>query len=187
MGHRKPPLRLSAIFFCLVICPEPCNNLDPLLKFLYETPPSECTKPPLLNPGSAPAYIFLIITVSSLDSGDDDYLNETRRKPTTGTRCPTLLISGMGSFICPVAQTRLDIPRPLITKSWTTGGDGGGVCIYMEFAGFERLLTLTSRPGPFSNYQEMAQYAAILIFTECGCSSAHKVPMTSCTYLTYKW
>ena len=54
LGDRKPPLRLSAIFFCLLICPGPCNNLDPLLKFLYETPPSECTKPPLLNPGSAP-------------------------------------------------------------------------------------------------------------------------------------
>ena len=47
-GDRNPPLRLSAIFFCLLICPGPCNNLDPLLKFLYETPP-------LLNPGSAPA------------------------------------------------------------------------------------------------------------------------------------
>ena len=45
-GDRKPPLRLSAIFFCLLICPGPCNNLDPLLKFLYETPPSECTNPP---------------------------------------------------------------------------------------------------------------------------------------------
>ena len=53
-GNRKPPLRLSAIFFCLLICPGPCNNLDPLLKFLYEPPPSECTKPPLLNPGSVP-------------------------------------------------------------------------------------------------------------------------------------
>ena len=50
-------LRLSAIFFCLLICPGPCNNLDPLLKFLYEPPPpSECTNPPPpLNPGSAPA------------------------------------------------------------------------------------------------------------------------------------
>ena len=55
LGARKPPLRLSAIFFCLLICPGPCNNLDPLLKFLYETPPSECTNPHLLNPGSAPA------------------------------------------------------------------------------------------------------------------------------------
>ena len=43
-------------------------------------------------------------------SGDDDYLtNETRRKPTTGARCPTLSISGTGSFIGPVTQTRLDI------------------------------------------------------------------------------
>ena len=31
-------------------------------------------------------------------------------------------ISGTGSFICPVAQTGLDIPRPLISQSWTIGG-----------------------------------------------------------------
>ena len=58
-GDRTPPpLLLSAIFFCLLICPGPCNNLDPLLKFLYEPPPppSECTKPSLLNPGSAPGH-----------------------------------------------------------------------------------------------------------------------------------
>ena len=30
--------------------------------------------------------------------------------------------SGMGSFICPVAQTPLGIPRPLFTRSRTTGG-----------------------------------------------------------------
>ena len=56
IGPPPPPPRLSAIFFCLLICPGPCSNLDPLLKFLYETPPSECTKPPLLNPGSAPDH-----------------------------------------------------------------------------------------------------------------------------------
>ena len=37
-----------------------------------------------------------------------------------------LSISGTGCFICPVAQTRLDIPRPLITQShrygWTYQG-----------------------------------------------------------------
>ena len=31
-------------------------------------------------------------------------------------------ISNTGSFICPVAQTRLGIPRPLFTQSWTTRG-----------------------------------------------------------------
>ena len=31
-------------------------------------------------------------------------------------------ISGTRSCVCPVAQTRLDIPKPLITQSWTTGG-----------------------------------------------------------------
>ena len=48
LGDRKPPLRLSAIFFCLLICPGPCNNLDPLLKFLYEPPPppSDVRNPP---------------------------------------------------------------------------------------------------------------------------------------------
>ena len=60
LGDRDPPppLRLSAIFFCLLICPGPCNNLDPLLKFLYETSPSDVRTPPppLLNPGSAPDY-----------------------------------------------------------------------------------------------------------------------------------
>ena len=34
--------------------------------------------------------------------------------------------SGTGYFICPVAQTRLDILRPLITQSRSTGGGGGG-------------------------------------------------------------
>ena len=32
------------------------------------------------------------------------------------------LISGMGSFICLVAETWLDIPKPLITQSRSTGG-----------------------------------------------------------------
>ena len=47
-----PPLRLSAIFCCLLICPGPCNNLDPLLKFLYEPPP------PLLNVRNPPFWIL---------------------------------------------------------------------------------------------------------------------------------
>ena len=32
------------------------------------------------------------------------------------------LISSTGSFICPVTQTRPDVPRSLITESWTGGG-----------------------------------------------------------------
>ena len=36
-----------------------------------------------------------------------------------------LSISGTGSFICPVTQSRLDIPSPLFTQSWTTGGSQG--------------------------------------------------------------
>ena len=49
-----PPLRLSAILFCLLICPGPCNNLDPLLKFLYEPPP-----PPLLNVRTPPSESWI--------------------------------------------------------------------------------------------------------------------------------
>ena len=47
-------------------------------------------------------------------------MNETRWKPTTGTRCPTLFDKWDRDRICPVAW--LDIPRPLFTHSWTTGG-----------------------------------------------------------------
>ena len=46
-------------------------------------------------------------------------------------------LHGTGSFICPVAQTRLDI-RPLFTQSWTTGEDAKGYCFNGEkhdFAG----------------------------------------------------
>ena len=54
-------------------------------------------------------------------------MNETRRKPTTGTQCLLSSISGAGSLICPVAETRLDIPRP-----WTTGGGGGVKVLWHE-------------------------------------------------------
>ena len=40
-GDRTPPPTAVCSLFCLLICPGPCNNLDPLLKFLYEPPPSE--------------------------------------------------------------------------------------------------------------------------------------------------
>ena len=48
-------------------------------------------------------------------------------RPPGGNRPPgdnplLFSISGTGSFICPVAQARLDIPRPLITQSRSTGG-----------------------------------------------------------------
>ena len=68
-------------------------------------------------------------------------MNETRRKPTTGTRCPTLFVKWHRIFYMPshtdtaghtkvfdypVTQTRLDIPRSLITQShrhgWTYQG-----------------------------------------------------------------
>ena len=77
-----------------------------------------------------------------IQSGDNDYLNETRRKPTTWTRCPTLFESGTGSLICPVTQSWLDIPRPLFTQAqrhgWTSQGlylpshtDTAGHTIYL--------------------------------------------------------
>ena len=63
---------------------------------------------------------------SLLQSGDDYLMNETRRKPTTGRRCPTLFDKWPGIFYMPSRRTRLDIPRPLITQShrhgWTYQG-----------------------------------------------------------------
>ena len=38
-------------------------------------------------------------------SDDDNLINETRRKPTTGTRCPTLFDKWHGIFYMPRAQT----------------------------------------------------------------------------------
>ena len=69
-GVIGPPPRLSAISFCLLICPGPCNNLDPLLKFLYEPPPLNVRPPPLLNPGSAPGFWpdWKVLSSSSLSS-----------------------------------------------------------------------------------------------------------------------
>ena len=52
--------------------------------------------------------------------------NDTSRRPTTGTRCPTLFDTG--SIICLVAETRLDIPRPLITQSWASDQTGYEDC-----------------------------------------------------------
>ena len=51
-------------------------------------------------------------------------MNERRRKPTTGTRCPrpTLFDKWHGIFYIPVAQTRLDIPRPLFLVLSLSGG-----------------------------------------------------------------
>ena len=66
----------------------------------------------------------------------DDLMNETRRKPTTRARCPTLSDKWHGIFYMPshtdtaghtkafiytVTQTRLDIPRPLFTQSHRHG------------------------------------------------------------------
>ena len=64
-------------------------------------------------------------------------MNETRRKPTTGTQCTTIFYKRHGIFYMsscidtaghtkafdyPVTQTRLDIPRPLITESHRHAG-----------------------------------------------------------------
>ena len=65
----------------------------------------------------------MVLRPGDVQSGDDYLMNETRRKASTRTRHPTLFDKWHGIFyICLVAQTRLDIPRPLITQSWTTGG-----------------------------------------------------------------
>ena len=55
-----------------------------------------------------------------VQSSDDDYLmNGTiDGNPPPGHDALLFSISGTG---CLVAQTRLDIPRPLFTQSWTTG------------------------------------------------------------------
>ena len=42
-------------------------------------------------------------------------------------------MSGTGSFTCPVAQTRLDIPRPSFTQSWTAGGGGQSAPVQGRF------------------------------------------------------
>ena len=41
-------------------------------------------------------------------------MNETRRKPTTGTQCPTLSDKWQGIFYMPSRTDTTDIPRPLI-------------------------------------------------------------------------
>ena len=72
---------------------------------------------PCLRSSSEPEHTVVLL----IQSSEDDYLmNETRRKPTTRTQCPTLFC-GTGSFTCPVVQTQLDIQRPLFTQSWITG------------------------------------------------------------------
>ena len=46
--------------------------------------------------------IFRVRTYSRIQSGDDDYeINETGRKPTTGTRCPTRFAKLHGIFYMP--------------------------------------------------------------------------------------
>ena len=87
---------------------------------------------------------------ASVQFGDADYLiNETRRRPPTGTRCPiyTLSVGSTGSFIlCPVAQTRLDIPRPLFTQSWLPGPGGP------KFSGTRQIRTAHLYEAIFSLY-----------------------------------
>ena len=56
LGDRKPPLRLSAIFCLFVGLPRALQQFGSAPEIPVRTPPSECTKPPLLNPGSAPEY-----------------------------------------------------------------------------------------------------------------------------------
>ena len=88
-------------------------------------------------------------------------MNETRRKPTTGRQFPSLFDKWHGIFYLPshtdtaghtkvfdypVTQTRLDIPRPLITQSWGTGGKTTMKmsCIKVDCALFFNLLNIHS-------------------------------------------
>ena len=72
-----------------------------------------------LKPSSGREHTIVYL----IQSGDDDYLmNETRRKPTAGRQSPSRSDKWHGIFhICPVTQTRLDLPRPLITQSHRHG------------------------------------------------------------------
>ena len=48
------------------------------------------------------SYRHTVVCLVLIQSGDDDYLmNETIRKPTTGTRCPTLFDKWHGIFHMP--------------------------------------------------------------------------------------
>ena len=59
LGDRTPPPPTAVCnFFCLLICPGPCNNLDLLLKFLYEPPP-------LLDPRLGSAFTITYDFVQS--------------------------------------------------------------------------------------------------------------------------
>ena len=74
-----------------------------------------------LRPPSGREHTVVLL----IQSGDDDYLMiELGGNLPQGHDARLFSICGTGSCIdvCPVAQTRLDIPRPLFTQSWTTGG-----------------------------------------------------------------
>ena len=51
LGDRKPPYGCLQFFFCLLICPGPCNNLIRSW--------NSCTKPPLLNVRTPPPFWIL--------------------------------------------------------------------------------------------------------------------------------
>ena len=126
----------------------------PRFSFLYQSPPSlHCSICSIhrfvcLSGGFTPSRHTRPSTgiehriAQLIQSGDDDYsMNETRRTPTTGRQSPSLFYKWHGilymssrtgtaghtrAFDYPVPQTRLDIPRPLITQSprhgWTYHG-----------------------------------------------------------------
>ena len=90
----------------------PWNNLSPPPRLpapfavtigIEVYPPLEFCQPPLLT-------IYLATALCMLTSRDNQ--KETHHRDTM----PYSSTSGKGSFICPVIQTRLDIPRPLITQ-----------------------------------------------------------------------
>ena len=59
-----------------------------------------------------------------IQSGDDEYLmNETRRKPNTGTRYPTRFDGGTGFCNCPVAGWRKETNVGGLTARPKGGGE----------------------------------------------------------------
>ena len=59
-------------------------------------------------------------------------MNETRRKPTTGRQSPSLFDKWHSIFICPVVQTQLDIPRPLIRHGDGSPGERSRSSVYSD-------------------------------------------------------
>ena len=68
LGHRNPPPPTAVCnFFLLVDLPRALQQFGspPEIPVRTPPPPSECTKPPLLNPGSAPGLTLRMVSYKS--------------------------------------------------------------------------------------------------------------------------